>query len=80
MTSFGVPVGATMPNQPVFSNPGSVLAMAGTPGSRANSALLVTPSARRRPELMCPMEAATLVTAKVVSPPTRPVSAGPSPL
>src|SRR5712692_8368627 len=78
--SRGVPVGATMPNHPVFSKPGSVPATGGTPGSCGASALLVTPSARTRPELMCGSVAARLVTVNEISPPTRPASAGPSPL
>ena len=53
-----------MPNQPVFSKPGSVFAIGGTPGSCGASALLVTPSARTRPLLMCGSVAATLVTVK----------------
>src|SRR6267378_2456649 len=80
MISLGVPAGATMPNQPAFSKPGSVSAIGGTPESCGASVLLVMPRARSRPVLICPIEAARLVSAKVVSPPTSPASAGPSPL
>src|SRR6185503_5280951 len=80
MISLGVPVGATIPNHPVFSKPGSVCATGGTPGSCGASVLLVTPRARTRPELMCGSVAATLVTVNPISPPARPPSAGPSPL
>src|SRR6185436_13139861 len=79
-TLFGVPVGATRPNQPVFSKPGMVLAIGGTPGSCAASPLLVTPSARSRPPWMWPSAAATLPMKKLVSPATEAASPGPSPL
>src|SRR5688572_7172458 len=78
--SLGVPVGATRPNQPVFSKPGMVLPIGGTPGSCAASPLLVTPSARSRPPWMWPMAAATLPRKKVVSPESDAASPGPSPL
>src|SRR5207253_1519496 len=80
MTSFGVPLGATMPNQPEFSKPLSVLPMGGTPGSWEISSRLVTPSARSRPLLTCTMAPATVASMKLMSPPTRLASPGPSPL
>src|SRR4029453_15135135 len=80
MMSLGVPAGATMPNHPVFSKPGSVFATGGTRGSCGASVLLVTPSARTRPDWICGNVAATLVTVKAISPPARPARAGPSPL
>src|SRR5438105_4872475 len=78
--SLGVPVGATMPNQPSFSKPASVRPIGGTPGSCGTSLLLVTPSARTRPDWMCGSVAAWVVRVDDVSPLARPPSAGPSPL
>ncbi|MNC94296.1 hypothetical protein D3C83_111130 [compost metagenome] len=60
MTAGGVPAGATSPNHPRFSKPGTVSATAGTFGSCGERCLLVTASARILPAVTKPIAAERL--------------------
>jgi hypothetical protein len=78
--SFGVPRGATNPNQPAFSKPGTASAIVGASGTCGIRVLLVTPSARSLPPVMKLIDAARFTTPKSSCPLTMSVIAGPSPL
>ncbi|MCY1462378.1 hypothetical protein D9M71_801440 [compost metagenome] len=81
MTSFGVPAGATRPNQAVTTmsfTPAS--AMVGTSGSSARRLSLVTASARSLPDWMYGMELGRLSIMKVNCWPSNAATAGPAPL
>ena len=53
MIASGVPVGASTPHQLSITNPGTVSATAGTPGTSGVDFGPVTPSARTRPDFTC---------------------------
>src|SRR5688572_25912996 len=81
MTGFGVPAGASSPNQPETSYPDTPLsATVGTSGVPGQRFVVVTATARTLPDLMWAIDDGRLSKPIWICPPMRSMSIGPAPL
>src|SRR5260370_18555472 len=77
--SAGVFLGATTPHQPLASKPGTKSAAVGIFGMASARVTVVTASARSLPARMYSMDGDMVANTTCTCPPSRSVSAGPSP-